>query len=172
MSEFFAADLGSDFDAAIATPVVQSHTAQFRNADDALLFARAGKATFTLVSKKTGVRFTFRVSQGTDKETGQKTDTYFVGLLSGPNNEADYSYLGYIRRDVFIAGRRNPKPGDVGPNAPSSKAFAWAWQKLVQGVLPDSLEIWHEGRCGRCARMLTVPSSIESGFGPECAGKI
>jgi hypothetical protein len=29
--------------------------------------------------------------------------------------------------------------------------------------------VWHEGRCGRCGRKLTVPESIESGFGPECA---
>lgn len=33
------------------------------------------------------------------------------------------------------------------------------------------LQVWHEGRCGRCGRKLTVPSSIETGLGPECAGK-
>ena len=27
---------------------------------------------------------------------------------------------------------------------------------------------WHEGRCGRCGRKLTVPESIEAGYGPEC----
>ena len=31
------------------------------------------------------------------------------------------------------------------------------------------LEVWHEGRCGRCNRALTVPESIASGIGPECA---
>jgi len=30
------------------------------------------------------------------------------------------------------------------------------------------LEIWHEGRCGRCNRKLTVPASIALGIGPEC----
>jgi hypothetical protein len=46
-------------------------------------------------------------------------------------------------------------------------AFGWAWRH------PDSdkLEVWHEGRCGRCGRRLTVPESIESGLGPECATK-
>jgi hypothetical protein len=34
--------------------------------------------------------------------------------------------------------------------------------------LPESLEIWHEGSCLRCGRKLTVPESIESGYGPEC----
>lgn len=31
------------------------------------------------------------------------------------------------------------------------------------------IEVWHEGRCGRCARRLTVPESILIGIGPECA---
>jgi hypothetical protein len=38
--------------------------------------------------------------------------------------------------------------------------------------MPDGVVIWHEGRCGRCGRRLTVPESIESGYGPECIGKI
>lgn len=33
----------------------------------------------------------------------------------------------------------------------------------------DRVEVWHEGSCGRCGRKLTVPSSIETGLGPECA---
>jgi hypothetical protein len=28
--------------------------------------------------------------------------------------------------------------------------------------------VWHEGSCARCGKKLTVPESIESGFGPEC----
>ena len=96
-----------------------------------------------------------------------------MALLSGPDNEADYKYLGRIARSMFWAGRRVPREGDIGRDAPSMRAFAWAWQQIVSagirgGALPDSLEIWHEGRCGRCARKLTVPSSVASGFGPEC----
>lgn len=26
-----------------------------------------------------------------------------------------------------------------------------------------------EGKCGRCARRLTTPESVQLGFGPECA---
>jgi hypothetical protein len=36
------------------------------------------------------------------------------------------------------------------------------------GVLGRLLEVWHEGRCGRCGRALTVPESVERGIGPEC----
>lgn len=41
----------------------------------------------------------------------------------------------------------------------------------VEGTL-NKLLYYHEGRCGRCARRLTVPESIINGIGPECAKKV
>jgi hypothetical protein len=38
----------------------------------------------------------------------------------------------------------------------------------LRKFLPECIEIWHEGKCGKCGRQLTVPSSIETGIGPEC----
>jgi hypothetical protein len=139
---------------------------QLTSAADAFAYLTAGKATVTLVSKKTGTRFTYRVSISPDSQC------HFVSLLAGPDNSSDYQYLGRISRNVYWHGRKTPRPGDIGRDAPSAKAFDWAWRALVKGTLPDQLEIWHEGRCGRCARRLTVPSSIERGFGPECADKM
>jgi uncharacterized protein DUF6011 len=136
------------------------------NAADALAYMTAGKAFVTLVSAKSGARFTFRISGSADGTC------YFVGLLSGPDNDTDYQYLGRISRGVFWLGRKTPRPGDIGRDAPSAKAFDWSWRAIARGVLPAELEIWHEGRCGRCARRLTVPASIARGFGPECAGKV
>lgn len=50
------------------------------------------------------------------------------------------------------------------------KVFPWIWGRLVGGLpIPASVEIWHEGRCCRCNRKLTVPASIELGLGPDCA---
>jgi Family of unknown function (DUF6011) len=143
-----------------------SDKAKFTDAAAARAFMTGGNATVTLVSTKTGTRFTYRL------RANDEGDVFFVSLLGGPDNESDYRYMGRIARGVFWAGRKVPKPGDVGPDAPSSLAFKWAWERLAKGVLLDSLEIWHEGRCGRCARKLTVPASIASGFGPECAGKV
>jgi hypothetical protein len=34
------------------------------------------------------------------------------------------------------------------------------------------IKIWHCGRCGACARALSVPASIKTGFGPDCAEKL
>ena len=150
-----------------ATDSAMPDSGRLMTAESALAFIRAGKATVTLVSARTGTRFTYRVSAAPDG-----ADTFFVALLNGPDNTGDYKYLGRIARGIFWAGRKVPRPGDIGPDSPSSKAFTWAWKHLIRGELPDSLEIWHEGRCGRCARKLTVPASIASGFGPECIGRM
>lgn len=126
-------------------------------------FAFGGKARFTLVSKKTGKRYTFRVAQSKDNE-----NMFFVNLLTGTDNESDYQYIGFLRGEnhVFPGGLIAGRKGN--PNHPAFKAFAWS---LVQGFAHDDLEFWHEGRCARCARPLTDPASIERGLGPECANK-
>jgi Family of unknown function (DUF6011) len=139
---------------------------QLATAIDAKAYMSAGKATITLVSKATGNRFTYRLSLSEDK------GCIFVNALVGPDNTADYKYIGRIARDIFWAGRKIPKSGDVSRDAPCVKAFDWAWRQLMRGALPAELEIWHEGQCGRCGRKLTVPSSVAQGFGPECATKI
>jgi len=129
----------------------------------AIRFMLAGNATVTLRSAQTNARFTFRIRASEDGRI------HFVSLLNGPDNETAYAYFGYIRRGVFFHGGAKAK---VGADAPSAKAFSWSWMKLSQNTMPPKLEIWHEGRCGRCARKLTVPESVASGFGPECAGKM
>jgi len=139
---------------------------RLQSAADALRFAYAGKSTLTLVSVKTGARFTYRISAAPDGQA------HFVGVLTGADNDRDYSYLGRIARGVFWLGRKVPRAGDISTDAPSAKAFDWFWRQLAKGNLPDTLEVWHEGRCGRCGRKLTVPASIESGFGHECINHV
>ena len=152
-----------------------SFRGQFTDAASALRYISGGNATVTLQSKKTGARFTFSVRAPTDKVTGKRdgSGTLFVGLLNGPDNETNYKYLGRITAEGhFWIGRKNPRPGDLDRNAPSAKAFDWTWKNLNRGIFGDQLEIWHESKCGRCGRKLTVPASIASGFGPECINHI
>ena len=124
-------------------------------------FVLAGNATFTLVSIKTGTRFTYKVTKA---ENGKRL--YFVKLLGGPDNESDYRYMGVL--DSNGAFRRTAA-SKVGESAPSYKAFAWFWSLKA---LPSTIEVWHEGRCGMCGRKLTVPESLERGIGPDCAGRM
>jgi hypothetical protein len=135
----------------------------FTSASDARRFILGGKATVTLHSLKTDARFTYKVSASKDGAV------HFVSLLNGPDNSNSFAYFGYIRRDVFFHGGHKAK---VGKDTPSVKAFGFAWNHIVHDDIPDLLEVWHEGRCGRCARKLTVPESIATGFGPECADQL
>ena len=147
---------------------------QISSAAQARTFIQAGNATVTLVSKATGARFTYKVqaphkegNEGTNAARDTASQMRFVKLLTGADNENSYTYMGYIKRGVYFNGNKK-----IGADAPGNKAFAWAWNKLQQQTatddLPAGLEVWHEGRCARCARPLTVPSSIAAGFGPEC----
>ena len=127
-------------------------------------FLLAGKAIFTVVSKKSGVRFTYKVKKHDEK------DLWFVSVLTGSDNNSSYSYLGTIFGD---SGFRHTNKSRITPEAPSHKAFNWLFSMIKQNKpVEEFAEIHHEGRCGRCGRRLTVPESIESGFGPECINHV
>lgn len=124
-------------------------------------FIFAGNATFTLESKS-GARFTYKV-------TAMKEGTgFFVALLSGNDNERDYAYMGMVRADGPFHFTRGSK---VGRDAPSARGIVWFFDKMIveDEGFTRQCTFWHEGRCGRCGRKLTVPSSVASGIGPECA---
>lgn len=134
---------------------------EIRNAEAVLRFALAGNATLTLRSRVTGERRTYRIRACDDKP-----GLFFVGALRGSDNTSDYSYIGIIRDGEFRHGEAKAK---MGADSVAVRAFAWSWRYLSDGKVPEQLEVWHEDRCGRCGRALTVPESIETGLGPECA---
>lgn len=127
-------------------------------------FVLAGRAVFT-VSNPAGERYTFRVTH--KPAAGKWAETWFAALLTGPNNESDYTYLGIVEPEgkVRLTGK-SPYPETALPVKVLAFALrvAWGVQKL-----PDGYAFHHEGKCGRCGRTLTVPESVESGIGPECA---
>lgn len=144
--------------------------AQIEALDDARDFVLAGRATVTLQNTRTGGRYTFSVNRARPERKGDEPPPrWYVGLLTGPDNGSDYTFLGTIFDGTdYRHGRRSR----ITPDAPGAKAFAWFWQLLAAGVEPPpALAIYHEGRCGRCGRPLTVPESIRTGIGPVCAGK-
>ena len=121
----------------------------------------AGNATVTIRSTKTDTRFTYRVTRSKPR-IGQMP-VWFVALLRGPVNTDDYTYIGTL----FAHGFRTTRASKITDTAPSFVAFKW----LAEHWEDPRVEVWHEGRCGRCGRVLTVPESIESGLGPTCADK-
>lgn len=136
---------------------------QMTDVGDVLAFIQAGKAVFTLKSMKTSNRFTYRVKESNDGKV------FFVSLMTGTDNEAHYSYIGVIREDSEF---RHTTKSKVSEDADSFRAFSWFWRQVSSGSgspLNPAVEFWHEGKCGRCGRLLTVPESIDRGIGPECA---
>lgn len=139
---------------------------------DPLKFILAGNAIVTLHSEKTGAHFTYRVRR--PKGFSPVAPVWFVQVLTGPSNEDDYEYLGVIRPAANLTdlsysyGVRSRIRAD----APSAVAISWALRRLLTKQPLPSCQILHEGRCGRCGRRLTVPESIQSGFGPECINHV
>jgi DNA polymerase III epsilon subunit family exonuclease len=99
----------------------------------------------------------------------QKADADFapgqlvLSYLSGSDNERDYtqfaleSHTGPIV--VFKKFKQNTRLADVVrvlTKDPKASALAYAMRS---------------GRCSRCGRTLTVPASLHSGMGPDCAEK-
>jgi hypothetical protein len=139
-----------------------SNPSHIRDVGDVTDFVLAGNATFTIRSVKTDMRFTYKVKKCPNPAANQ---LYFVSVLTGQDNVNDFQYLGIIRAGNFVRGHKS----HIGEDAPSHRAMQWFWDRVGVGTMPDSVECWHEGKCGRCGRKLTVPDSIARGIGPECA---
>jgi hypothetical protein len=87
-------------------------------------FIFAGKAIFTILNTVTGNRFTFRVQQL--DEYGLKKDIWFVSVLSGSNNETDYTFLGTVKQDdMGYKYYVHSKKSRAAEDAPSVRAFIW-----------------------------------------------
>lgn len=134
---------------------------------DVVRYVRGGHGRFTLVSTSTGTRFTFRASTPREVREGRPTPI-FLSLLRGPDNSADYTFLGTLWPDGYRHGARSR----VTKDAPSARGLDWFMRTCLFGNdIPAGLEVWHEGSCCRCGRALTDPESIARGVGPVCAGK-
>lgn len=127
--------------------------------DHVLKLLLAGKAYVTFKSKATENRYTYKVSLSKDKKV------YFVSVFTGSDNanSRHYTYIGIIRNNEFINKCSNnlSKP---------AQGFHFIFANLVKENKEqvNKVEIWHEGKCCKCGRKLTVPESIALGLGPEC----
>lgn len=61
------------------------------------------------------------------------------------------------------------KPAVIPASDFRSQTFAWLMKRLAIGDLPAALNFYHEGMCCKCAKRLTVPASILTGMGRDCA---
>lgn len=140
-------------------------------------FVFAGNATFTIINEKTGDRFTYKVTRASNPKPEYK-GVWFIKVLYGKDNNTSYLYLGSVfehsddtlnlnprkRKGKFY--RHGEEKSNFTSNGTCVKAFVFFLTYRHQ--LPIFIKVYHEGKCGHCGRKLTVPESIESGFGPKC----
>tara|TARA_R110000772_G_scaffold2410_2_gene8411 strand:- start:30354 stop:30836 length:483 start_codon:yes stop_codon:yes gene_type:complete len=130
-------------------------------------FILAGNSTFTVVSKDTQARYTYKI------KTNRTGDVLFVSYLNGSENTSDYKFLGTIFKNNAIPFKYFHSRKKTDPKSIVNRTFEWVYDTIQnqKQVNFDKIELWHEGKCGRCGRKLTVPESIESGFGSVCSKK-
>ena len=128
-------------------------------------FFFGGRAKFTVESQKTGEWRTYRIGKGKPSPAYPKP-AWFVSLLSGPDNENSFTYIGMIDPGTgALTLTRNSRRNDKSPDV---VIFRWLMSHVFgDKMLPNAI-VHHEGKCGCCGRSLTVPESIKRGIGPEC----
>lgn len=123
-------------------------------------FIQAGKAIFTIRNEETMNRFTYKF-----KKARSSSGVHWVYVLTGSDNEHDYKFIGgWSLTKGFICSPQS----QINPTATSVKAIEYYTRRLFDGSLPEKIKTYHMNHCGRCGRLLTVPESIVSGYGPEC----
>ena len=136
-------------------------------------FLLAGNAIFSMVSGRTGVRYTFRLSRGKPRDGDDRPPPWFLSSLVGPSNTDDYAFIATAFAEGVPGGggervQTVRAAKGVDPRDKRVLAVAWLIDRLRRGELPATVEFWSSGACGRCGRLLTTPESVERGIGPEC----
>lgn len=114
-------------------------------------FIKAGKAIFTVDNGK-GTHYTYKVTR---KEDGSKI-MYFVGLLTGPDNNSNYTYMGMLVNDNLYTDTHGVKrvfckltrASTFNNSSTPVRVLNWALD-VIQGLnngLPDGYSIQREGR--------------------------
>lgn len=138
-------------------------------------FLLAGNAKFTISVPQqfqTGgmaARYTFRIKRSEPTAQFPKP-AWFVSLLTGPDNETSYTYLGKLGEFTgqVVTTQKSRYTQDSNPVRLLNKVLVRVWCDDHQAFEQYGFQIRHEGKCGRCGRTLTVPESIDVGIGPEC----
>jgi hypothetical protein len=142
--------------------------------DEVKTYMAAGRAVLTLESKRTGGHYTYRIRQSKYQLSGLTVrGSFFVDLLTGPDNTNDFTYIGTLENFPFGGPTfRTTQASRMGLGSKPALGLNYLLAHLRHGRLPEDMIIRHEGRCGRCARPLATPESIQRGIGPECWTKM
>ncbi len=145
---------------------MQDFTHKFSNNEASKNFILGGNAIFTIRNEDTLNRFTFKVVRKKRQQEHEKP-IYWIKVLTRSDNNANesYTFIGAFSKE---RGFTHSLKSYITVGALSVKVAEYYFKRLFDNTLPAFINTYHEGRCGRCGRLLTVPESIEDGFGSEC----
>jgi Family of unknown function (DUF6011) len=133
-------------------------------------FLLAGKATLT-VGSPAGKHWTYRIAH--KAASGQYPETWFVSLLTGPDNTEDYSYLGLTGLNGMLRLTAKSVAGDDSMAVRVlRRVLACVWAGHAEDITDAGWTLDPMGCCGRCGRSLTTPESCRRGIGPDCWEKM
>lgn len=126
---------------------------------------RIDNGTYT-VTNPAGARRTIRIRTKLPQHTRNPD---FVGrrlveILTGPDNTSDYVGIGWLNEAPYAR---------LAPFGKSNPRHVATIQTILNlfGEPREGYEVLASTTCRRCNRVLTVPDSIKSGLGPECANR-
>jgi hypothetical protein len=130
----------------------------------------AGKCTVTIeppadwAKAHDRTHLTYRFTKSEDG------NVVFVSILVGPQNTADYAYIGILPRTgggFRWTSKSKLLETDLRVRIVQRVLAAISEGRLAQ-VTNAGWNLHSSGLCCRCGRKLTVPASVETGIGPEC----
>lgn len=150
-------------DAEMVETVTEGATAPERTQPNTVreLKAWVSGQTFTVVLSDE----TYATIQFDTPETGKLAGNTIVRYLNGPDNETDFKGCAFVTplgvAKVWKSQSENPK---------ALRAVAAANIVLSASNTLEYSEAYamRSGRCAKCNRKLTVPTSLHRGYGPDC----
>lgn len=122
---------------------------------------------FLTLTLPDGGHRTFQIKTGYDgtRWAGKRT----FGLLVGPSNTTDYDIIATLDLDGFKMLKRVMGTGDAPAKLPQWLDVIW---RMAGGEKAEGYDVLEARHCIRCNRLLTTETSILSGIGEICEGKI
>jgi len=132
-----------------------------RITDNIILFMFGGNCTFTIQNQKScGYYKLFR------KHTNDGSKVWQLYLKQSNKN----IYCGYFKiANNKLTYKHNTKYG-ITESDPRIQLILDVIHN--RNNLPETVSIFHVGRCAHCGRMLIDPQSMKLGFGPKCWQKV
>jgi hypothetical protein len=123
-------------------------------------FLLAGNSKVIFFNSNTGNKLIYKI-----KQSKENVKLYFVKAFI----DNEFKYMGIIWDGAFSITSKSTFTSE----SIHYKGFDYVFKKVAAGLtLNPVIQIMHSGKCGRCAKELTDPISIETGFGETCFKKI